>query len=604
MEKAKAQLPLHRSVRPNRSRWAWWPLALLVVPSVFYYQQACGTRNSPLSPEKPSKSSATFDWLHPFGYETSPNGLCPIVEKKDPSEHMYESNTLWEILNLESFRNESLHKLQLAVQEQTQGYDDMINPAKAETLEELYEMDPRWKPFEKFHTYLRKTFPLVHKHLELEIVNKLGLVYTWKGSDASKKPIMLTAHYDVVPVQPETIDQWTFPPFEGGYDGKFVYGRGVSDCKDLLVGLMETVELLLSEEKFEPNRTVILAFGYDEESHGTGAEAISKHLLKKYGPSSMFQLIDEGDSGFEEIEGNKYILPATGEKGHLDSTLEIFTPGGHSSIPPKHTAIGLLAKIISIIEDEQFAPIISNANPVLSQLQCVAEHSKSIDASLKKTIMKAHLDKCANAKLLQHLEKDKLTEYSVKTSQAVDIISGGVKSNALPEHASVLINHRIAVEETVASTITKVLTQVEEFAKKYDLGLIADGKEILPKTENGWFNYAAIEPLEPAPLTPTDGAIWEVFGGSLRYLYEELIPARINETMIFSPYISTGNTDTRFYWDLTRHIYRYQPGLGYGAHSNIHSVDENLEFDSHLLIVAFYYYYLQVVDGMEDPEDL
>ncbi|KAF7999535.1 hypothetical protein HF325_006211 [Metschnikowia pulcherrima] len=81
---------------------------------------------------------------------------------------------------------------------------------------------------------------------------------------------MLTAHYDVVPVQPETLNQWTFPPFDGAYDGRYVYGRGVSDCKDLLVGLLETVELLLSEDRFAPQRTIVLAFGYDEEAAGRG----------------------------------------------------------------------------------------------------------------------------------------------------------------------------------------------------------------------------------------------------------------------------------------------------------------------------------------------
>lgn len=598
-------LPLHaQNGKRGSSTWLFRiAIACLALPGLFLYfgpladhSGVPGCYNSMKSAVKGSFSA--FD-----DNSKNPDSLCPIVTKLDPTEYLYSNETLNTILHDEKFRNESMHRLLKAVQHPTQVYDDMVNPASAKTLKELYELDPRWKEFEKFHGYLETTFPLAHKHLELEKVNKFGLVFTWKGADEKKKPIMLTAHYDVVPVQDETIDQWTYPPFEGGFDGTYLYGRGVSDCKDLLVGLMETVELLLQEGTFKPKRTIILGFGYDEESSGTGAEAISNHLVDKYGPDSLYQIIDEGDSGFEEIEGNKYILPATGEKGHLNSIIELYTPGGHSSIPPKHTSIGLLSRLISKIEDVEFESIITNANPVLNQLQCVAEHSSSVDASLKKTILQAHMNKRANIKLLEYLSKDPESKFLVTTSQAVDIIYGGVKSNALPEHASVLINHRIAVEESVESTAQKVLNQVTEFAEKFDLGVVYDGQTIIEPTAGGYFNYSLNEPLEPAPVTPVGDEIWNTFGGALRYLYEELVFPETDETFIFAPYLSTGNTDTKSYWDLTRNIFRYAPGLP-TPNSNIHSVDEKLKFEGHMHIIAFYYYYLQVVDQLEDPDDV
>lgn len=531
----------------------------------------------------------------------NPDSLCPIVDKLDPTKYMYQPNSLDKILHDEHFKNESMHKLLAAVQHPTQVYDDMVWPGAADTLEELYKLDLRWKPFAEFHKFLEKTFPLVHKHLKVQKINHFALVYTWTGS-TDKKPLLLMAHQDVVPVQKETVPQWTFPPFEGGYDGRYLYGRGVSDCKNLLIGLFETFELLLKEDKLKPERTIVLGFGYDEESAGRGAKAISEHLLDKYGPDSFYQIIDEGEEGYSEIEGNKFILPATGEKGHLNSVIELYTPGGHSSIPPKHTSIGLLAKLISAVEDEQFDSIITNANPVLGQLQCVAEHSKTVDPKLKKNILQAHMNQEANKKLLEYLDEDPTSKYLVTTSQAVDIIFGGVKSNALPEHASVLINLRIAVEETVESTLEKVLKQLLAFADKYDLGVVFDGETLREVTAGGYFNYTLVEPLEPAPVTPVGDEIWNTYGGTLRYLYEDLVFPKKNDTFIFAPYLSTGNTDTRWYWDLTRNIFRYQPSLP-TLHLNIHSVDERLEFEGHLHVIAYYYYYLQVVSQLEDPKD-
>lgn len=523
--------------------------------------------------------------------------LCPLVEKIDPAKYLYKPETLKYILRDQDFSSQSLKKLSEAVRVPTQIFDDMVNPNRAESLEDLYKLDPRWRPFEQFHEYLLHSFPLVHSNLKVEKINKFALVYTWEGLEAGKKPILLTAHQDVVPIQKDTLPQWTFPPFEAGFKEGYLYGRGASDCKNLLVGLLETIELLLSEKTFKPKRTIVLGFGYDEESMGTGAQAISKHLTAKYGPDSFYQLVDEGTEGFVEFEGDKYIIPATGEKGHLNSFLEIFTPGGHSSIPPKHTSIGLLARVISRIEDKEYQSVITNANPVLNQLQCAAEHSKNIDPKLRKNILQAHLNKQANEVVLEHLSRSIEGKYLVTTSQAVDIILGGVKSNALPEHASVLINHRIAIEESVDLTRNKILGQVKTFARNYDMGLYADGKVILKATQRGYFNYLSLEELEPAPVTPINNQIWNNFGGAVRYLYEDLLGH--NDTFIVSPYISTGNTDTRFYWDLTRNIYRFSPTIP-GKASNIHSVDESLLFESHLHIIAFYYYYLQMVDVLDD----
>lgn len=589
----KLELPLH-SKGKSSSRKKVYSLFIginfiLILCTLFSY----GSDKS-----KPIKTP--IDVFRTFMQEPhEPNSLCPIVPKIDPSDVLHNPDTINYILSDKSFHTSVRKKLLNAVKIPTEIFDGMENPQSVKSLKELYELDPRWKPFEKFHDYLEKTYPLVHKHLQLKKINKFGLVYTWKGNDTSKKPIMLTAHQDVVPVPHETIDQWTFPPFEGGFDGKYLYGRGVSDCKNLLIALMGTIELLLEEDKFKPQRTIILAFGYDEEAAGKGAEEISDYLVNKYGPDSILQIIDEGDEGYQEIEGVKLVLPATGEKGHLNSVIDLFTPGGHLSVPPKHTSIGIMSQLITEIEDKEFSPILTNNNPVLGQLYCLAEHSKILNKSIKRDILKAQIDQNANQRVVEYLSKDAETKYLITTSQAVDIIEGGVKSNALPEHVSVVVNSRIAVEENVNTVVSKLKADILTIADKFNLGLIIDNQEIIEPTEHGYFNYSLIESLEPAPVSPINGESWNIFGGSLRYLYEDLIFPDSNDIFIVAPFLSTGNTDTKSYWDLTRNIYRYQPSIA-TKNSNIHSIDEKLDFEGHFHIIAFYYYYLQLVDGKDD----
>lgn len=41
--------------------------------------------------------------------------------------------------------------------------------------------------------------------------------------------------------------------------------------------------------------------------------------------------------GFGSQYGGVFAVPAVGEKGYIDTRVEVTSPGGHSSIPPLHT---------------------------------------------------------------------------------------------------------------------------------------------------------------------------------------------------------------------------------------------------------------------------
>lgn len=86
--------------------------------------------------------------------------------------------------------------------------------------------DPRFDIMGDLHGYLEKTFPRVWATLDVETVQKWGLLLTWKGSDDKLKPVVLMAHQDVVPVNPSTVDQWTYPPFDAHLDESgWIWGR-------------------------------------------------------------------------------------------------------------------------------------------------------------------------------------------------------------------------------------------------------------------------------------------------------------------------------------------------------------------------------------------
>lgn len=521
---------------------------------------------------------------------------CPLAPYVRPDSYAVDNSTLVKIMHDETFRNQSAAKLSGAVRVKTVVNDDSPTP----------EEDPEFwsQRFGLFHEYLEKTFPEVWKFCKVEKVNKWGLVITWEGSESSLKPVMLTAHQDTTPIQDATRDQWSYPPFEGAYDGDLLYGRGSADCKNLLVGLLETAEELYSSG-FKPRRSIIFAFGFDEEIGGHyGANPIGAFLTERYGKNGLYAVVDEGGQSLIKEGGVALALIGTAEKGMLNFYAGINAPGGHSSVPPDHTSIGMISELITRFENDPFKPVFTPRNPTFYEYQCLAEHSNSLPSDIKHAILNAGDESSASYRVADYIYNSDLgSRYLVTTSQAVDVINGGGKSNALPEYVEVVVNHRIAVESTVKSVFDRDLNHVKAVAEMFDLGIVLDGVEIKKKTAKGYFTVRLAWELEPAPFTPIYDAHWDIFVGTVRHVYEEVCKGTMKDfegmTVVPAPGMATGNTDTQHYWNLTEHIYRYRPGLTTSVEAHAHGTDEHIPFNSHLQIIAFYYEYLQAIDSLE-----
>ncbi|SPO32129.1 probable CPS1 - Gly-X carboxypeptidase YSCS precursor [Ustilago trichophora] len=500
------------------------------------------------------------------------------------------------------------------------------------------KQDPaRWEAvFAPFHDYLRSSFPLIYaadSPIKLERVNEWGLVYTLPGSNASLPPLVLMAHQDVVPVEPETISSWTHPPFSGFIDNEhgLVWGRGASDCKASIISILATLESLL-KAGFKPQRTVICSFGFDEESAGTqGGVELANFLHQRYGDNGVAMIVDEG-GGIGLDLGIPVAAPTVAEKGYLDARVTVHTPGGHSSSPRDHTSIGLLAQLITAIEANPYTPAIEvvgkkrdEVNPALQYLQCTRD-APNADAKLGKALKKLErLQKKIEARgrggkwgrkwLEKRLQKqaaevldlmDRGQRFGFQTTQAVDLISGGVKINALPEQASTVINHRIDVSSSTDEIRQHIYHTLLPVAHKLGLEVQGNGTawdfistSTVSKKSQGKIvlSDAFDSALEPAPFTPLGEAPpWVLLQGVLRAVYKDILVA---------PDVMGGNTDTKSYWKLTKNIFRFSPGSDQefpikDEWENIHTVDERTMIHGLVKAVEFYKLLILAVGSRED----
>ncbi|CAE6428432.1 unnamed protein product [Rhizoctonia solani] len=480
--------------------------------------------------------------------------------------------------------------------------------------------DPRWDIFYKFSEHLQKTFPKVHATLNRTRINTHALLYHWPGSDSSLKPILLTAHQDVVPVEPNTVSSWLHPPYSGHYDGTWIWGRGATDDKSGLVGILVTLEKLI-ESGFEPKRGILVGFGMDEEASGLhGAQHIAKYIEEHYGKDSVSVLVDEG-GGIETIGDISVAQPAVAEKGYLDVRVEVATPGGHSSVPPEHTSIGILASLLVEIESTPYNPGLPRSSPIYSLLQCFAAHVPSVPSSFRSSILDSICPADASAhqrrrcdKALQDVESslfDASSEWNhgnefaarsyrslLRTTQAVDLINGGVKANALPELASAVVNHRIRTDSSVSELKETITSKLVPLAEKFNLTLtsfsrtnVTTGKVGTLALSDAWGTA-----LDPAPITPTEGtdaAAYKLLSGVIRH-------TRGDKKTVVSPAIMSGNTDTRYYWKVTPNIFRYSHMSDKDVYNGAHTINEATRVSGFVEMIQFFKNFILTADDSTD----
>jgi carboxypeptidase PM20D1 len=295
-------------------------------------------------------------------------------------------------------------------------------------------------PFTAQRAWLEAAYPAFHAAAKREIVNEESLLFTWEGSDPALKPMLLLAHLDVVPAE-ESTDKWSVDPFGGEVRDGFVWGRGAVDDKGSVVTLMEAANTLAAQG-FKPVRTIIFAFGHDEEVSGLkGAQAMAA-LLKSRGVRAWFAL-DEGMAIVERypLTGTPVALIGVAEKGYGTMRVTAAATPGHSSTPPPDTAVTLLAEAVVRIHRMPVEMKLAGG-PALDMIRALAPQ-------LPLTIRAAAANEWLFSPVInQQLGADPRAAALLRTTIAPTMIEGGDKENVLPGSATALINFRLHPRDT------------------------------------------------------------------------------------------------------------------------------------------------------------
>lgn len=401
----------------------------------------------------------------------------------------------------------------------------------------------------EFRAFLSRIYPKVWDRFDTELVGGHSLLLTWQGSSQDLLPIVLVAHMDVVPVEGGSESRWSAPPFEATTTSNHMIGRGAIDDKGGLIAVLEGLEETIARG-FSPRRTVIVALGHDEETMGsTGAAAIAQLLEARDVRAEL--VIDEGGfvtEGVVPITTGAVALVGVSEKGYLDLELTATGDPGHSSAPPKATAIGVLAKAIASLQ----------AHPMPARLDVQAPFFAAASAAARVGARRILHDLPKLRGIASRiLGQQPATDALIRTTIAPTVIRGGVKSNVLPASASAVINFRILPGDTVDS----VIDHVRE--------VVGEAIDITPL--RGW---------DPPPMTDTNTTGYSTVSG----LIEEVFPGTT-----VAPWVVIGATDARYYTSISECVVRFLPfRLNAEELSGFHGIDERIRLVDAAPAVMFY----------------
>ena len=408
--------------------------------------------------------------------------------------------------------------------------------------------------FDAFRAFLAERFPLIHARLEHTELGAHSVIFTWRGSDASLAPVIFLAHQDVVPIEPGTEDRWTYPAFDGVIAEGQVWGRGTMDMKGHLITLLSAVERHLAEGT-EPARTVYLVLGADEEVGGAGARAAAQYIAET-GQRAWFTLDEGGFTIMENpVSGTPAAMIAVAEKGYMTVEITARARGGHSSTPPEHTSVGLLARALVQIEDAPFDHGL-DGGPTRAMITALAPQATGLAGfamshpGLFGPIMTARF------------MADDASRALLGTTIAPTIVQGGIKDNVLPQESRALVNLRLHPRDTINSALAHLRASVADL----------DGVTIEP--------WGAIN--NAPPVAATEGPAWDLIAGAALAFAPEGTPA--------VPMMLTATTDARAFADVSENLYRYAPvRAAMEDVARIHGDDERIAVEDLERMAAFFH---------------
>lgn len=257
------------------------------------------------------------------------------------------------------------------------------------------------------------------------------MIVRWPAARPSgKKPILLMAHMDVVEARR---GDWTHDPFEFREESGYYWGRGTSDNKQGVAGILLALKRLKASG-FQPSRDIVVLFTGDEETKQNGAMLAASEWKELIDAEYALNLDAGGGSVYKSGKPQGFSVQVA-EKTYADFRLTSTNPGGHSSSPRPDNAIYQLAGALKTLEEYRFEPQLDATTRAMFEAR--AANDTGAMGELIRGWLAAPDDR-VKADLIEAFAPGYTRTRCIATQ-----LSGGHAPNALPQKAEATVNCRI-----------------------------------------------------------------------------------------------------------------------------------------------------------------
>lgn len=401
--------------------------------------------------------------------------------------------------------------------------------------------------FQKLIGLLPTLYPRVFDVCSLNQLPDRALLLRWPGKK-DDAPVVLMAHYDVVPVNEEN---WEKPPFAAVIEDGVMWGRGTLDTKVTFNAVFSAANYLVGKG-FRPEQDIYFAFSGGEEVNGQGASNIVRYFQKHHITPAL--VVDEGGAVVENVfPGVKEPCGLIGiaEKGMMNASFRTVSAGGHASAPKPHTPVGVLAAACKRVEDHPFKAHIEG--PAAQMFDTLGRHSGFLYRMIFANMW------CFGwiIDLLGRTSGGEMNAL-VRTTVAFTQMEGSSARNVIPPEARMVANMRLNPRDSVDSAL----------------------KYLRRTVDNDAVEITALESFEPSPVSETNCPAWDKVASAVASTWRGCI---------VSPYLMVQCSDSRHYGAISNHVYRFSAmDLTAQERATIHGNNERIRLDTVCRAVEFY----------------
>jgi len=288
--------------------------------------------------------------------------------------------------------------------------------------------------------------------------NRANLVARLKGN-GSKRPLLILAHTDVVPVQRE---KWPVDPFGAVIKDGYVWGRGSTDDKPHLTAMLMTM-LLLKRTGVALDRDVIFLAESGEEADPAGV-GINFMVEKHFSDIDAEFAITEG--GATTLENGKVVSLNIGTAEKLPARVRLVATGtsGHGSVPRLDNSLVHLAAAV------QKAGTWETPMRLNETTRTYFEKLASMSPPEKAARYNALLNPATAQAAQRYLAENEPGRYSMlRTSVVPTMLKAGVGPNVIPSEAEATIDIRALPDEDIPAFYAEMKRVIGDPAVRFEL---------------------------------------------------------------------------------------------------------------------------------------